>query len=875
MRLTADRSSRRARSAALLFGLILGGLSCSDKSDIGPGGVSAVRLVPDTLHVLLGRVDSARAFPLDQDNAFLPRQGVRWATGDGSIATVNDSGVVTGMALGTTTLSASADGVTGTATIVVDPTPSFTFTSDTARIAGIAGNATPATGLDTVLNGGGGVLSGLSVDSIVYVSGATGWLQAVLASPVAPAQVDLTANTSAVALGRHVAQVWLSSPEASPTTGSMPVVLTTTADVPASVNRNGGQGQTATVNTAVAVAPSVLVRDQFNNPVAGIGVTFAPTAGSGSVTGGNATTDAGGIATVGSWTLGTTAGGNTLNVTVTGLGGAPLTFSATGTAAAAANLSLNAGNNQAAIAGQAVTVAPSVLVTDQFGNAVAGTAVTFAVTGGGGQITGANPTSNSSGVAALGSWTLGAVAGVNTLTATAGALNGSPVTFTATGNPGNATNIALISGDAQSGTVNTALAAAYVVKVTDNNGNAVQGVTVGWAAVGGGGSMNPASSVTDAAGLASSTRTLGTTAGAQTATGSVAGLIGSPVTFSATANPGAVTTIALNAGNNQSATVATAVATAPSVVARDAFNNVVPNAAITFTVTAGGGSVNCGSGAVAACAANTNASGIATLGSWTLGTLAGTNNNTISATRTGATTFNFVASSTPGAVASVNLVQGQGQTAVRGNAVAIDPSVVVRDAFNNPVPGATVTFTIIAGTAGTSAVNCVGVNVTTSCNITANASGVATVISWTLATIGTPAAIAPSGGTYSNTLRASSNGALFDFSGSSVWSYVNDVEPNVAVCAGCHFSPGGQAPIMQPDWRDALRNVALIAPGACGGFSLYINGVTNGAASSFVLNKISSATPCRGVQMPQGGPFLSTTVINVIRDWMNNASPAN
>src|SRR5205085_735641 len=38
---------------------------------------------------------------------------------------------------------------------------------------------------------------------------------------------------------------------------------------------NAGDGQSARVGTAVAVPPSVIVRDQFGNPVAGVGVTFA------------------------------------------------------------------------------------------------------------------------------------------------------------------------------------------------------------------------------------------------------------------------------------------------------------------------------------------------------------------------------------------------------------------------------------------------------------------------------------------------------------------------------------------------------------------------------------------------------------------------
>ena len=74
---------------------------------------------------------------------------------------------------------------------------------------------------------------------------------------------------------------------------------------------------------------------------------------------------------------------------------------------------------------------PSVILHDQSGAPVVGATVHFAVTGGGGTITGANAATNPSGIATVGSWTLGATAGPNTLTATIGGLPA--VTFTANG----------------------------------------------------------------------------------------------------------------------------------------------------------------------------------------------------------------------------------------------------------------------------------------------------------------------------------------------------------------------------------------------------------------------------------------------------------
>ena len=65
---------------------------------------------------------------------------------------------------------------------------------------------------------------------------------------------------------------------------------------------------------------------------------------------------------------------------------------------------------------------------DQNGALLGGASVTFAVTAGGGSVTGSTVLTNAAGVATVGSWTLGAVEGANTLVATSGTLS---VTFNA------------------------------------------------------------------------------------------------------------------------------------------------------------------------------------------------------------------------------------------------------------------------------------------------------------------------------------------------------------------------------------------------------------------------------------------------------------
>src|SRR5213076_3514867 len=131
--------------------------------------------------------------------------------------------------------------------------------------------------------------------------------------------------------------------------------------------------------------PAAVVKDASGNPVSGVSVSFAVATGNGTVDPTTPViTGTDGVAAVRSWTLGPSAGTNTLTATAPGLTGSPVTFTATGTAGSASSIALHAGDNQSAPAGTAVATPPAVLVRDQHGNPVQGVSVTFAVASGGG-----------------------------------------------------------------------------------------------------------------------------------------------------------------------------------------------------------------------------------------------------------------------------------------------------------------------------------------------------------------------------------------------------------------------------------------------------------------------------------------------------------
>jgi hypothetical protein len=207
---------------------------------------------------------------------------------------------------------------------------------------------------------------------------------------------------------------------------------TTPPDTARRIEAAAALAQTAQAGSAVPEPPSVRVVNSSGQPVAGVAVSFSVAAGGGSVASATPVSDAAGIASAGSWTLGQVAGVNTLTASVAGAAGSPVTFTATAAAGPPSVMVRTTPETQSARSRSAVAVAPAVRVTDGFDNPVAGVQVTFAVTSGG-TLANASAITDAAGAASAGSWTLGR-AGMNAVTATAAVagLAGSAVLFSAT-----------------------------------------------------------------------------------------------------------------------------------------------------------------------------------------------------------------------------------------------------------------------------------------------------------------------------------------------------------------------------------------------------------------------------------------------------------
>lgn len=179
-----------------------------------------------------------------------------------------------------------------------------------------------------------------------------------------------------------------------------------------------------------------------------------------------------------------------------------------------ATLTVNPGSDgQTGVVGEALANPISVHVSDAAGNALAGVLVNWTVVGDGGSVSATSTTTDINGNTSV-TWTLGLTAGVDSLVASLN--NGVSVTITATAVAGPFSNLALVSGDAQSVTAGT-VTAPLVVRAVDANGNPVSGVDVTWATTGGG-TLSATTTTTGDDGTTSVTLTTSATAGPYTVT---------------------------------------------------------------------------------------------------------------------------------------------------------------------------------------------------------------------------------------------------------------------------------------------------------------------------------------------------------------------
>jgi hypothetical protein len=816
----------RAVGAAAIAAIVIS-LSCTDLDPQGAATANTVVMNTGLTTIMVGQTVQANAAVQNALGASIDGIDISYSSTNPAVATISGTGLITGVAPGTTDLVASAVGKTASVLVTVVP------------VAPTATTLSIATQLPTSAPSG----ATLAVQPAVQVQDAAG-------VPVAQAGVIVTASIGsgggtlggfAVASTNANGLATFTGLSISGTVGprtltfsapGFPSVTSEAVDITAGAPAAlvVSTQPSATVQSAVALAaqPVVQLRDASGNPVGQDGLTVTATIATGGGTlGGTAAviTDVNGVASFTNLSITGTAGSRTLGFAASGLTSAvSTTIDVTPGTSAPSAIAIMTQPSAGAQSGVALAQQPVVQIRDGTGAAVnqAGVSVTAAIATGGGSLGGTTTvTTNGSGVATFTDLSLTGTVGPKTLEFTSGTL-AAPTSNSITLSAGAPSAVTIATQPSITASSGVAFGQQPAVQVRDASGNPVRqaGLLVTASIESGGGTLaGAATATTNANGVATFTN-LSITGEAGPRTLSFAsGLLSSAASNPIDITDPVVTPAALTITTQPSPTANSGllIVQQPVLQVRDGSGNAVNQAGISVTaaIASGGGTL----------------SGIATVVTNALGVATFTN-LAISGTAPGERILSFTSGSlTPatsnpvtvsvGPVSAVTVTAQPSATAQSGTAFGTQPAVQIRDGSGNPVnqAGIFVTADIASG----------GGTLGGAATVGTNASGVATFTDLSISGNPGPRALSFSSGSL-----AAATSSTIDVTGPPTLSVTT--EPSPTAQSGAVFA---QQPVIQ--LRDA-SGAAMGLAGVSVTASISNGGGTLGGTATAITDAAGVAT---------------------------------
>jgi uncharacterized protein YjdB len=249
-----------------------------------PPVVTTVTVAPTSASVVAGATTTLQATVKDQNGNAMTGQTVTWSTNNSSAATVSSSGVVTGVAAGSATITATSSGKTGTSSITVTAVPAIVTTVTVAPTSASVVAGATTTLQATVKDQNGNVMSGQTVTWSTNNAAAASVSSSGVVTGVATGSATITATssgktgTSSITVSGIVPVA--TTVTVAPTSASIVVGATTTLQ--ATVKDQNGivmTGQTVTWSTNNAAAATVNSSGVVTGVAAGTATITATSSG--------------------------------------------------------------------------------------------------------------------------------------------------------------------------------------------------------------------------------------------------------------------------------------------------------------------------------------------------------------------------------------------------------------------------------------------------------------------------------------------------------------------------------------------------------------------------------------------------------------------
>jgi len=668
--------STHVRTVAVLAAAILS--TTCDSSPSAPAGERTaapplnVRVViePSDVVVTAGSSMELQAFMEGQNgNRWQPSQGVVWLSENPEVATVSDAGLLEGHKPGTARIKVSVDNLSASTTASIEPDVAQLDLVTDAELAGTVGSPLQDSVGVRILDRNGEPVADVQVSFEVVSGEGTVSPATAFTTSTGIARTEWVLGPAAGVQELRISALGMDSRgtgggggQSASTTRSDELVVAATAapSSPASISVSPSSLSLVTGEEAQLTAR---VNDAFGNPLPGTSVEWS--------------TDDAEIATVSQDGIVEAVG--TGQVTIRAHFGSHSASAEVAVDEPQRTLFKSAGDAQTGEVGSALSQKLRVHLADSAGAAVEGVPVTWSVATGGGSLDLTSMETNATGDAEV-TWTLGTMAGTQSVTASSPGTD--PVTFTATAQAG---PVASVEVSPSSASLEVGGSTQLSAEAADEYDNVIADASIAWS------SSDAAVASVDESGLVTGegdgSATITATAGGHAADAQVT--VSAPDDSPPADSPpddsppdDSPTTVSLSKtdGDGQTGTVGTALSNTLQVQVTDDSGGGVEGISVTW---APEGSTD---GILSESSTDTDASGFAQV-TWTLGTAAGSQSVTASAPDAGSVTF--TATAEPGPVASLEVTPSSASLEVGGSTQL---SAEAADEYDNVIADASIAW---------------------------------------------------------------------------------------------------------------------------------------------------------------------------------------
>ncbi len=546
-------------------------------SDVaGPPAIASVQVIPSTIQLQVAEATALSATARDADGNAITGSSISWRSGNTGIATVSDAGMVTGVAPGSTAITATAGGVEGTASVAVVAGPATQLSFLVLPSAAPAGVPITPPVQVAARDARGHVAT--SFTGVVTI--------ALAANPGGATLTGTTAVTAVAGIATfanlRLDQVGSGYSFSASAPGLPPLTSTTFSVSAGTATQLEFTVQPTNVVAGAAIAPAVQVtaRDALGNVATGfagaVTLDLATNPGGGTLSGTTSAIASGGVATFANVRVDRTGSGYSLRATASGVNAVTSAlFAVIPGPATRLGFTIQPTNTQT---GATITPAVQVAALDAQGNIATSftgvVTVAIANNPAGGALSGNTSASAASGVATFSSLSVDRSGVGYTLGATATGLTAA--TSAAFDIVAGAATQLVFTVQPSTTTAGAAIAPTVQVTARDATGNVATGftgsVTLSIANNPGGGALSGTTTVTAVGGVAQfpgiSINRSGTGYTLRAAAGGIPAVTSAAFTITAAAASQLVFTV-----QPSNATAGAAIAPPVEVTARDPFGN--------------------------------------------------------------------------------------------------------------------------------------------------------------------------------------------------------------------------------------------------------------------------------------------------------------